>query len=69
MISLDTADIDECRSRSLHQCGVGAVCVNTVPGYKCECPEGYNGDGRFGCEPVKVRTICNSDFDCTNNAQ
>ena len=62
-------DIDECKSRALHQCGIGAICVNQAPGYHCACPEGYKGDGRFSCEPVEVRTICNSDFDCTNNAK
>ena len=62
-------DIDECASRSLHKCGVSAVCVNLSPGYRCDCPSGYSGDGRFACEPVQVRTTCSSDFDCTNNAE
>jgi hypothetical protein len=53
----------------LHSCGIGAVCVNQSPGYRCDCPAGYSGDGRFNCEPVAVRTVCSSDFDCTNNAQ
>ena len=38
------------------------------PGYRCDCPAGYQGDGRFACDPVAVRTLCQSDFDCTNNA-
>lgn len=63
------ADIDECSSRSLNGCGLGATCVNRVPGYTCECPPGFQGDGRIGCEPAEVRTGCQSDFDCTNNAQ
>ena len=63
------ADIDECTSRSLNGCGLGALCVNRVPGYTCECPPGFRGDGRTGCEPAEVRTGCESDFDCTNNAQ
>ena len=62
-------DIDECASRSLHQCGTGAKCVNRIPGYACECPAGYEGDGRFGCEQGEVKTTCASDFDCTNNAE
>ena len=63
------SDIDECSSRSLNGCGPGATCVNRVPGYTCECPPGFRGDGRVGCEPAEVRTGCQSDFDCTNNAQ
>ena len=63
------ADIDECSSRSLSGCGPGATCVNRVPGFTCECPPGFRGDGRVGCEPAEVRTGCQSDFDCTNNAQ
>ena len=63
------ADIDECTSRSLNGCGLGALCVNRVPGYTCECPPGFRGDGRTGCEPAEVQTGCESDFDCTNNAQ
>lgn len=62
-------DVDECSSRSLNGCGLGATCVNRVPGYTCECPPGFKGDGRVGCEPAEVRTGCQSDFDCTNNAQ
>jgi hypothetical protein len=62
-------DIDECASRTLHQCGIGAKCVNRIPGYVCECPAGYQGDGRTGCLAAEVRTGCESDFDCTNNAQ
>ena len=68
-ISSICTDIDECASRSLHQCGIGAKCVNRVPGYACECPAGYEGDGRYGCEQGEVKTGCNSDFDCTNNAE
>ena len=61
-------DVDECQSKSLHKCGVGAVCINLSPGYRCDCPTGYSGDGRFSCEPIDVKTVCSSDFDCTNNA-
>ena len=66
---LTHADINECESRALHQCGVGALCINQSPGYRCDCPSGYSGNGRFACEPIKVRTTCTSDFDCTNNAE
>ncbi|CAB4059875.1 unnamed protein product [Lepeophtheirus salmonis] len=63
-------DIDECSSRALHQCGIGALCVNKSPGYDCECPTGYSGNGKLsGCRPAEVRTICESDYDCTNNAR
>ena len=67
--SLFFSDIDECSSRSLHHCGIGAKCINTQPGYKCECPAGYQGNGKTGCEPAEVKTGCGSDFDCTNNAE
>ena len=50
------SDINECSSRSLNGCGPGATCVNRVPGYTCECPSGFKGDGRVGCEPAEVRT-------------
>ena len=46
-----------------------AVCRNTNPGYKCDCPPGFTGNGNVACEATEVRTLCKSNFDCTNNAK
>ena len=33
-------DIDECSTKQ-HDCGENSKCVNTEPGYKCQCDSGY----------------------------
>lgn len=63
-------DIDECTALD-KPCGQHAVCENTVPGYNCKCPQGYDGkpDPKVACEQVDVNILCSSNFDCTNNAE
>ena len=41
------ADIDECSSSSLHNCtnNAGAVCENTIGGFRCVCENGFAGNG------------------------
>ena len=39
------ADIDECSTNS-HDCDSLATCINTNGSFKCDCNEGYPGDGK-----------------------
>ena len=39
LCSLST-DINECRNETLNLCSAGSTCVNSLGGYKCECPMG-----------------------------
>lgn len=39
-----SADIDEC-SLGQHQCSSYARCYNIHGSYKCQCRDGYEGDG------------------------
>ena len=47
------ADIDECSGEN--ECGANSACVNTVPGYTCDCITGYlpQADGRT-CESMSL---------------
>ncbi|XP_047739052.1 fibrillin-1 [Hyalella azteca] len=62
-------DIDECAKKP---CGSGAICVNEIGSFKCECPPGTRGDpfsgGCFGSERVgcSVHSECPSDLACEN---
>ena len=40
-------DTDECNTQQ-HDCDENAKCINTEPGYKCQCKPGYKeyDDGR-----------------------
>lgn len=38
-------DIDECSAKS-HDCDPLATCINTNGSFKCDCNEGYTGDGK-----------------------
>ena len=49
-------DVDECRVdppadgnnhdvTSYHECDKNALCINTVGSYRCECSEGFKGNG------------------------
>ena len=41
-------DTDECAEDS-HICDENATCINTIGTFKCECNNGYIGDGKT-CE-------------------
>ncbi len=37
-------DVDECAEQT-DDCGTHAACINTLTGFRCECEDGYAGDG------------------------
>ena len=39
-------DIDEC-SEDIHFCNNNNYCVNTIGSYRCQCNDGYRGNGTF----------------------
>ncbi|KAG8378452.1 hypothetical protein BUALT_Bualt08G0138700 [Buddleja alternifolia] len=43
-------DIDECNVTELNTCKPGH-CENTKGSFNCNCPKGYHGDGKKGCNP------------------
>ncbi len=57
-------DVDEC---SGNPCGAGAVCVNTVGSFICQCPGGTTGDPSKKCDGAS-RRICSADGDCSSNS-
>lgn len=40
-------DIDECKEKDA--CEYGAICVNEMGGYKCNCKTGFKKDSRDEC--------------------
>lgn len=64
------SDIDEC-SALKQPCPPTAICENANPGYNCKCPQGYAArpDPKIACEQVDVNILCQSNFDCTTNAE
>jgi len=60
------SDPDLCASGQ-YTCGKNSICVNTVPGYTCNCLPGFQGDGAIGCEDIDE---CVSDLThkCGENA-
>ncbi|XP_076801688.1 uncharacterized protein LOC143446088 [Clavelina lepadiformis] len=46
-------DVNECSS-DLDDCSPQAQCIETVPGFRCACLEGYKGKGRI-CEVITCR--------------
>ncbi|XP_048580125.1 uncharacterized protein LOC5504243 isoform X2 [Nematostella vectensis] len=54
-------DLDECRVspssvndhdvKTYHDCHKHALCINTPGAYRCECADGYRGDGK-SCSPI-----------------
>lgn len=61
-------DVDECAYPNV--CGPGAICTNLEGSYRCDCPPGYDGDGRAeqGCVDLDecARTPCGRNADCLN---
>ena len=41
------SDINECDGQN--ECVAHAVCINTEGAHRCECEDGYRGDGRVEC--------------------
>ena len=37
-------DVNECNAKKA-PCSKSAECVNTVGGFECQCPEGFEGNG------------------------
>ena len=42
---LSTSDINECEDDAQNNCHANASCTNTVPGFYCDCNDGFIGDG------------------------
>ena len=49
-------DINECNE--LHPCDKFAECVNTEPGYRCDCMDGYHSNGHDSCSGKTVAISC-----------
>ena len=50
LLFFSCADIDECQT---YDCpDANAECINTVGSFRCECSEGFTGNGTV-CEPSK----------------
>ncbi len=62
------SDVDECAD--LSTCGVDAVCVNELGGFRCACPPGFEGDPNLRCVDINECTNgmanCSQAADCTN---
>ncbi|XP_025836180.1 neurogenic locus notch homolog protein 2-like [Agrilus planipennis] len=63
-------DIDECVALE-KPCGAHAICENAQPGYNCICPQGFQASPspKIACEQRDVSVLCESNYDCTNNAE
>lgn len=63
-------DINECDILD-KPCGNYAVCENASPGYSCRCPQGFGADPdpKVACVQRDVNILCESNFDCTTNAE
>ncbi|XP_053616304.1 hemicentin-1-like isoform X2 [Plodia interpunctella] len=63
-------DIDECTMES-NRCHATQTCVNTLGGYKCGCPPGYNAHGVGSrCLDINecIQDIDGCEFACVNVA-
>ena len=45
LLSLITLDRNECKDGTA-VCDAVAICNNTIGGYECKCPKGYEGTGK-----------------------
>ncbi|XP_055859878.1 uncharacterized protein LOC106052747 isoform X2 [Biomphalaria glabrata] len=54
-------DINECANKTLNNCNANANCINTVGSFKCECKNGYVGNGVSNCTalPKNCKEISN----------
>ena len=64
---IKTIDIDECLTNN-GGCGEQATCINTIGSYKCECNEGYSGDG-ISCSLSTTNPTPTSSFSNENQNQ
>jgi hypothetical protein len=62
-------NIDECKNSTLNTCHSNATCTDKIPTddkpdpFKCECKDGYDGDGKKRC----VATCKEDGFSCGAN--
>ena len=61
-LTISLSDVDECSG--LNECSIHANCIDLDPseyskGYRCECKDGYNGDGIL-CSPGKCIVVLKS---------
>lgn len=48
-------DINECEEEEKYPCD--GSCRNTQGNYTCKCPLGMHGDGKVGCEGIRLEII------------
>ena len=46
-LMINFPDIDECSLNAT--CAANAICINILGSFKCQCEEGYSGDGIRNC--------------------
>lgn len=62
-------DINECAEQNGTLCHFAANCINLAGFYRCECQNGYTGDG-YHCHPIEARPCTRSEWmtsDCGRN--
>ena len=47
-VAVFLADLNECNGQN--ECVDHALCINTEGAYRCDCEDGYRGDGRNECK-------------------
>lgn len=60
-------DVNECQ-RAQQVCGPNAQCVNTPGAYFCQCPPGFAGNPKVGCQDVDecAGHVCGPNAQCRN---